>query len=148
MTTSNCQIPPQMTNSWRALARMARDRIVQADPEDLSLVLNACIMPSYLLLFLIITNLSLSPALVPPSVLPRPSPPLQPSLSRSDQPLQRARQHLASLSAHPRPRARPPLRTRRHIRTRQVLGGRLTGIHRRAWGAPPPMQTSREDRPS
>ncbi|KAI0289448.1 hypothetical protein BC826DRAFT_1031882, partial [Russula brevipes] len=29
-----------MTNSWRALARMARDRIVQADPEDLSLVLN------------------------------------------------------------------------------------------------------------
>ena len=31
----------QMTNSWRALARMARDRIVQADPEDLTLVLNA-----------------------------------------------------------------------------------------------------------
>ncbi|KAF8269800.1 hypothetical protein EI94DRAFT_1778124 [Lactarius quietus] len=29
-----------MTNSWRALARMARDRIVQADPEDLTLVLN------------------------------------------------------------------------------------------------------------
>ncbi|KAI0272512.1 hypothetical protein BC834DRAFT_921940 [Gloeopeniophorella convolvens] len=29
-----------MTNSWRALARMARDRIVQADPEDLPLVLN------------------------------------------------------------------------------------------------------------
>lgn len=36
-----------MTNSWRSLARMARDRIVQADPEDLSLVLNACIMPSH-----------------------------------------------------------------------------------------------------
>ena len=33
--------PPQTTNSWRALARMARDRIVQADPEDLPLVLNA-----------------------------------------------------------------------------------------------------------
>ncbi|EIM83049.1 uncharacterized protein STEHIDRAFT_64090 [Stereum hirsutum FP-91666 SS1] len=29
-----------MTNSWRALARMARDRIVQTDPEDLSLVLS------------------------------------------------------------------------------------------------------------
>lgn len=29
-----------MTNSWRALARMARDRIVQADPEDLTVVLN------------------------------------------------------------------------------------------------------------
>ncbi|KAF7309842.1 Tetratricopeptide repeat protein 15-like [Mycena indigotica] len=28
-----------MSNSWRALARMARDRIVTADPEDLSLVL-------------------------------------------------------------------------------------------------------------
>ncbi|KIK50603.1 hypothetical protein GYMLUDRAFT_234560 [Collybiopsis luxurians FD-317 M1] len=28
-----------MTNSWRALARMARDRIVTADPEDLVLVL-------------------------------------------------------------------------------------------------------------
>ncbi|GBE86415.1 hypothetical protein SCP_0902940 [Sparassis crispa] len=29
-----------MTNSWRALARMARDRIVEADPEDLSLILS------------------------------------------------------------------------------------------------------------
>ncbi|KAI0953947.1 hypothetical protein AcW1_006737 [Taiwanofungus camphoratus] len=29
-----------MTNSWRALARMARDRIVEADPEDLALVLS------------------------------------------------------------------------------------------------------------
>jgi hypothetical protein len=98
-----------------------------------------------------LTNLSLSlppTALVPPSVLPRPSPPLQPSLSRSDQPLERARQHLAPRSADTRPRARPPLRTRRHIRTRQILGGRCTGIHRRARGAPPPMQTSREDRPS
>ncbi|KAI5895432.1 uncharacterized protein SCHCODRAFT_01088086 [Schizophyllum commune H4-8] len=28
-----------MTNSWRALARMARDRLVAADPEDLTLVL-------------------------------------------------------------------------------------------------------------
>ncbi|KAI9458105.1 hypothetical protein F5148DRAFT_1321530 [Russula earlei] len=27
-----------MTNSWRALARMARDRIVEADPEDVSLL--------------------------------------------------------------------------------------------------------------
>ncbi|KAF5387377.1 hypothetical protein D9757_005706 [Collybiopsis confluens] len=31
-----------MSNSWRALARMARDRIVTADPEDLALVL-ACL---------------------------------------------------------------------------------------------------------
>ncbi|KAJ3481257.1 hypothetical protein NLI96_g7781 [Meripilus lineatus] len=29
-----------MTNSWRALARMARDRIVAADPEDTSLILS------------------------------------------------------------------------------------------------------------
>ncbi|KAA1470247.1 hypothetical protein DENSPDRAFT_774116 [Dentipellis sp. KUC8613] len=29
-----------MTNSWRALARMARDRLVQTDPEDLALVLS------------------------------------------------------------------------------------------------------------
>ncbi|KAJ7180722.1 hypothetical protein C8R46DRAFT_1070393 [Mycena filopes] len=28
-----------MTNSWRALARMARDRIVSSDPEDLTLIL-------------------------------------------------------------------------------------------------------------
>ncbi|KAH9911879.1 hypothetical protein B0H21DRAFT_828887 [Amylocystis lapponica] len=28
-----------MTNSWRALARMARDRIVEADPEDLKVIL-------------------------------------------------------------------------------------------------------------
>jgi hypothetical protein len=35
-----------MTNSWRALARMARDRIVQADPEDLTVVLNARLPPS------------------------------------------------------------------------------------------------------
>lgn len=30
----------QMTNSWRALARMSRDRIVQTDPEDIGLILN------------------------------------------------------------------------------------------------------------
>ncbi|TFK65594.1 hypothetical protein BDN72DRAFT_845332 [Pluteus cervinus] len=29
-----------MTNSWRALARMARDRLVTSDPEDLNLVLS------------------------------------------------------------------------------------------------------------
>ncbi|KAK2463528.1 hypothetical protein APHAL10511_004279 [Amanita phalloides] len=29
-----------MTNSWRALARMARDRLVTANPEDLTLILN------------------------------------------------------------------------------------------------------------
>ena len=29
-----------MTNSWRALARMARDRIVNANPEDLPLILS------------------------------------------------------------------------------------------------------------
>lgn len=29
-----------MTNSWRALARQARDRLVQTDPEDLNLVLS------------------------------------------------------------------------------------------------------------
>ncbi|EMD38936.1 hypothetical protein CERSUDRAFT_47943 [Gelatoporia subvermispora B] len=29
-----------MTNSWRALARMARDRLLEADPEDLTLVLS------------------------------------------------------------------------------------------------------------
>ena len=28
-----------MTNSWRALARMARDRLVASDPTDLTLVL-------------------------------------------------------------------------------------------------------------
>lgn len=28
-----------MTNSWRALARMARDRIVASDPEDLAVIL-------------------------------------------------------------------------------------------------------------
>ena len=29
-----------MTNSWRALAKMARDRLVETDPEDLDLVLS------------------------------------------------------------------------------------------------------------
>jgi hypothetical protein len=61
-----------MTNSWRALARMARDRIVQADPEDLSLVLNACIM-SQAIILRFLTNLFLShpnssgPCACPPS---------------------------------------------------------------------------------
>jgi hypothetical protein len=137
-----------MTNSWRALARMARDRIVQADPEDLSLVLNARIIPPHSVPFRpSLTNLPKT-ALVPPPVLPRPPPPLQPSLGRSDQPLERAERHLASRSADARPRARPPLRTRRHIRTRQVLGGRRARIHGRARRAPPPVQAPREDRPS
>ena len=29
-----------MTNNWRALARMARDRIVTSSPRDVELVLN------------------------------------------------------------------------------------------------------------
>lgn len=29
-----------MTNNWRALARMARDRIVQADPSDIEVILS------------------------------------------------------------------------------------------------------------
>ncbi|KAH9169928.1 hypothetical protein EDB89DRAFT_1382929 [Lactarius sanguifluus] len=39
-TNNHLPVHPQMTNSWRALAQMARDRIVQADPEDIPLVLN------------------------------------------------------------------------------------------------------------
>jgi hypothetical protein len=34
----------QMTNSWRALARMARDRLVQTDPEDLDRVFNVRVL--------------------------------------------------------------------------------------------------------
>jgi hypothetical protein len=30
----------KMTNSWRAIARMARDRLVSANPEDLPLILS------------------------------------------------------------------------------------------------------------
>ena len=29
-----------MTDSWRAIARLARDRLVQTDPEDLDRVFN------------------------------------------------------------------------------------------------------------
>lgn len=38
-----------MTNSWRALARMARDRIVTTNPEELSLILGVryCLAPRY-----------------------------------------------------------------------------------------------------
>lgn len=32
-----------MTNSWRALAKMARDRLVETDPEDLDLVLSVSV---------------------------------------------------------------------------------------------------------
>ena len=86
-------------------------------------------------------------ALVPAPLLPRPPAPLQPSLSRSDEPLQRARDHRAPLRAHARPRTAPPLRARRHPRTRQVLGRRRTRIHRRARRAPPPLQAPRAERP-
>jgi hypothetical protein len=41
-----------MTNSWRALARMARDRIVTSDPEDLTLILGVSF-------FFVVVNLSL-----------------------------------------------------------------------------------------
>jgi len=39
-----------MTNSWRALAKMARDRLVTTDPEDLTLILGVRLLgiPSYL----------------------------------------------------------------------------------------------------
>src|SRR6266404_2637665 len=60
--------PPQMTNSWRALARMARDRIVEADPEDLPLVLNARHVTSFLALpRTLISSRSSGPSACPPS---------------------------------------------------------------------------------
>ena len=33
-----------MTNNWRALARMARDRIVTSSPRDVELVLNVRVL--------------------------------------------------------------------------------------------------------
>ena len=99
-----------MTNSWRALARMARDRIVQANPEDVTLVLDARTpSPSSSL-----TSNLLTTILVPPPLLPRPPAPLQPSFGRSDERLQRARGA----------RACPPLRARRHPCACQGLGRR------------------------
>jgi hypothetical protein len=90
-----------MTNSWRALARMARDRIVQADPEDLSLVLNACIMPSYYSVLHNHQPLSLSlnssgPSVCPPSPVsasstkPQPKRPTSPTRSAASRLPQRA----------------------------------------------------------
>ena len=35
-----------MTNSWRAIARQARDRIVEADPEDVSFILSVSLGPT------------------------------------------------------------------------------------------------------
>jgi len=37
-----------MMNSWRALARMARDRIVTTNPEELSLILGVSLLPHLL----------------------------------------------------------------------------------------------------
>ncbi|KAF8967618.1 hypothetical protein BDZ97DRAFT_1755730 [Flammula alnicola] len=49
-----------MTNSWRALARMARDRLVTSDPSDLTLILGLIV----LIATLIVT------ALAPPIIVP------------------------------------------------------------------------------
>ena len=35
-----------MSNSWRALARMARDRLVSADATDLTLILGVSLSPT------------------------------------------------------------------------------------------------------
>jgi hypothetical protein len=96
-----------MTNSWRALARMARDRIVQADPEDLSLVLNACIMspnsvPHRVNLSL---NNSSGPSVCPPSPVsasstkPRPKRPTSRARSAASRLPQRG--HTSSSTSSP-----------------------------------------------
>ena len=112
---------------------MARDRIVQANSEDVTLALNA--RTTVPLLFSHPLTSLLTTALVPPPLLPRPPVPLKPSLDRSDERLQCARGAGPALGARARPRARPPLRARRHPRARQVLG------RRRARRAPQEMQT-------
>jgi hypothetical protein len=83
------------------------------------------------------TKLTLSTALVPPPLLPRPPPPLQPSLRRSDEPLRRTGVHRTAHSTHTCPRTAPPLRARRHTRPRQILGRRRERLHRRARRAAP-----------
>jgi hypothetical protein len=54
-----------MTNSWRALARMARDRIVSTDPEEIGLILSVSAAG------LLLTNIFLLVYSFGPSALPR-----------------------------------------------------------------------------
>jgi hypothetical protein len=72
-----------MSNSWRALAKMARDRIVASDPEDLGRILDvsATLCPRVRHLWL---NRRCQ-ALVPSSLLARPPPSDKPSLCRMHQ---------------------------------------------------------------
>ena len=35
----------QMSNSWRAVAKMARDRLVASNPEEISTILPVCPLP-------------------------------------------------------------------------------------------------------
>lgn len=45
----------QMTNSWRAIARMARDRLVSANPEDLPLILSVIPVDIYCVMKCLLT---------------------------------------------------------------------------------------------
>ena len=67
-----------MTNSWRALATMARDRIVSTDPEDITLILGVRIE---LERFFLTSNT----AVVSPSGVFISAPTVQPNLCRMHQ---------------------------------------------------------------
>lgn len=79
-----------MTNSWRALARMARDRLVTTDPSNLAAVLNVRAHP---LDSAKAERQMLQPALASSSIVPCPFALVQPDVCRDDQSLQCTERH-------------------------------------------------------
>ena len=84
-----------MTNSWRALARMARDRLVKSDPADLTLILGVSSSYSWAKKHIIYHFTALAPA----PVMSCPSTPFQPNFCRMYESIRRAQCYRSSRHA-------------------------------------------------
>lgn len=120
----------QMTNSWRALARMARDRIVTSDPSDLTLILG--VRPFFPTFFLVSLEIIKShfecAALAYPAFVPSQTTPVQPNLRGMHQPLHRPQRHRTLGIARLRHGPHLTLRVGSHADPTEILGGGPYGL--------------------
>jgi hypothetical protein len=130
-----------MSNSWRALARMAKDQIVATPSSDTAMILDVSLSISNTSQALIQIRISsASVALVTASLLSCTHAPLQPSYCRMLQPICSARDRLSALFASPD----CAIRTGRIACTNHVLGWRCKRVFGRAGEACEDVQEGKQ----
>lgn len=130
-----------MSNHWRALAQMARDRIVNSPAGDLEHILSVSL--AYIYTYHELGGYPSHPiALVSATKLSLPATTVQPNIRRMREPLRRPQKRRAPPGSVTPLRHGAPVRAGDHARTPEVLGRRPPWIPRRPLASASQVQGS------